>query len=66
MLAWARKELHFEGTPDELPGLLKTSGLYPLSSSDFWRLKAPTDHVDFETADSGARWHCAGCVEKWG
>ena len=51
--------------PAELPERLKTSGLYPLSSSDFWRLKAPTEHVDFETADNGAKWHCACCAGKW-
>ena len=36
-----------------------------MSSSDFWQLKAPTEHVDFSTADKKTHWHCIGCIGKW-
>jgi len=65
MMEWAHKELNFRGSPPELVERLAGSGLYPLSSSDFWRLRAPAEHVDFNSADSGAHWHCGGCVDRW-
>ena len=69
MMAWAAKELHFHGSPPELEERLKGSGIYPLSSCDFWRLRAPlhssSDIVDFDSADTGAHWHCCGCVDRW-
>ena len=69
MRAWAAKELDFHGSPAELEKRLAGSGIYPLSSSDFWRLRAPltssSDHVVFDSADLGAHWHCCGCVDRW-
>ena len=68
MMAWAAKELHFHGSPPELEERLKGSGIYPSSSCDFWRLRAPlrssSDIVDFDSADTGAHWHCCGCAHS--
>ena len=59
MRDWARTELNFTGnTLGELAEVLKTSGICPVSSADWWRLKA-------QVQNKGAPWHCMGCIGRW-
>ena len=65
LMAWAGSEMDFHGSAGELATKLRGRGLYPLSSNDFWKLRAPTKHVGYDRADEGARWYCVGCLGRW-
>ena len=64
MMQWVARERHFQGPPTELEAILQGSGVYPLKSNDFWRIRG-CDPASIAAADQGAHWHCASCAGRW-